>query len=140
MSITTRDSFGLSLRRLRYRWSPRLVLSELLLKPWFEQVIPFAVMIGLMLYFSLTINDYASSANFLSLMRLYAEFGFVALGMAFCLITGGIDLSVGAIFAVSNSAALAYLYVLGLPAWAAILATLATAPPSAGSTGCWWAT
>ena len=32
-------------------------------------------------------------------MRLYAEFGFVALGMAFCLITGGIDLSVGAIFA-----------------------------------------
>ena len=37
--------------------------------------------------------------NLLSLMRLYAEFGFVAIGMAFCLITGGIDLSVGALFA-----------------------------------------
>jgi ribose transport system permease protein len=126
MSLTTWESFGRSARRLRYRWSPRLLLSELLLKQWFEPVIPFVVMVALGLYFSLTIHDYASIANAQSLMRLYAEFGFVALAMAFSVISGGIDLSVGAIFAVTNFAALFFMYVLGLPAGASVLATLVT--------------
>ena len=109
MSTTTMDtSFG---TRLRASLSPRLLLSELLLKQWFEPVIPFTVMIGLLVWFSLTIPNYAGMQNLLSLMRLYAEFGFVALGMAFCLITGGIDLSVGAIFALCNFAALFFLNV-----------------------------
>jgi ribose transport system permease protein len=123
MSITTWDAHSFR-RRLRNSLSPRLLLSELLLKQWFEPAIPFTVMLALVLYFSLTIKDYASVANSLSLMRLYAEFGFVALAMAFSLITGGIDLSVGAIFAVCNFAVLYFLYVLAFPAWAAVLATL----------------
>ena len=89
MSMSTMDSFAASVRR----FSPRLLLSELLLKQWFEPVIPFTVMIGLWLYFALTIPDYATVQNSLSLLRLFAEFGFVALAMGFCLISGGIDLS-----------------------------------------------
>ena len=112
--------------RLPSSWSPRLFLSELLLKQWFEPVIPFTVMIALLVYFSLTIKGYGTIANALSLMRLFAEFGFVALGMAFSLISGGIDLSVGAIFALCNFAALFFLFVLGFPAWLVVLATLAT--------------
>ena len=112
--------------RLLSSWSPRLFLSELLLKQWFEPVIPFTVMIALLVYFSLTIKDYGTIANALSLMRLFAEFGFVALGMAFSLISGGIDLSVGATFALCNFAALFFLFVLGFPAWLVVLATLAT--------------
>jgi ribose transport system permease protein len=112
--------------RLRSPWSPRLFLSELLLKQWFEPIIPFTVMIALLLYFSSTVKDYASLANAVSLMRLFAEFGFVALGMAFSLISGGIDLSVGANFALCNFAALFFLFVLGFPAWLVVLATLAT--------------
>ena len=111
---------------MRYAWSPRLLFAELLLKQWFEPVIPFTVMIVLAAYFSLTIKDYGTAKNALSLMRLFAEFGFVALGMAFSLISGGIDLSVGAIFAVCNFAALFCLFVLGLPAWLTVLATLLT--------------
>ena len=80
---------------LPYTFSPRLFLSELLLKQWFEPIIPFTVLIALIVYFSLTIKDYGSAANALSLARLFAEFGFVALAMAFSLISGGIDLSVG---------------------------------------------
>jgi hypothetical protein len=65
------------------RFSPRLLLlSELLLKQWFEPVIPFTVMIGLWLYFALVIPSYASVQNALSLLRLFAEFGFVALSRA----------------------------------------------------------
>jgi len=82
-------------------------------------------MIGLWLYFALTVSDYATVNNSLSLLRLFAEFGFVALAMGFCLISGGIDLSVGAIFAVCNFSALYFLLVLGLPVGLVIGATLA---------------
>jgi ribose transport system permease protein len=115
------DSFSASVRR----FSPRLLLSELLLKQWFEPVIPFTVMIGLWVYFALTIPDYATVQNTVSLLRLFAEFGFVALAMGFCLISGGIDLSVGAIFAFCNFSALYFLYVAELPVGLVIGATLA---------------
>src|SRR6516162_10170717 len=102
MSVSTiGTSFSTRLRASR---SPRLLLSELLLKQWFEPVIPFTVMLALLAWFSATIPNYAGLENLLSLMRLYAEFGFIALAMAFSLISGGIDLSVGAIFAVCNFA------------------------------------
>src|SRR6516164_8425119 len=126
MATSTLEALSERTQRLRYVWSPRLLFSELLLKQWFEPVIPFTVMIGLALYFSFTINDYATSKNALSLMRLYAEFGFVALAMAFTLISGGIDLSVGAIFAACNFAALFYLFVADFPAWLTVVATIAT--------------
>ena len=123
MSIASIDnSFSM---RLRASLSPRLLLSELLLKQWFEPVIPFTVMLALLAWFAATIPNYAGVENLLSLMRLYAEFGFVALAMAFSLISGGIDLSVGAIFAACNFAALYFLFVLELPVWAAVPATLA---------------
>src|SRR5215813_7683072 len=119
MSMTV-DSLTAAARR----FSPRLLLSELLLKQWFEPVIPFTVMIGLWLYFALTIPDYATVQNNLSLLRLFAEFGFVALAMGFCLISGGIDLSVGAIFAICNFAALYFLLVQEWPVGLVVLATL----------------
>src|SRR5262249_33709369 len=126
MAISTLEALSERTQRLRYVWSPRLLFSELLLKQWFEPVIPFTVMIGLALYFSFTINDYATTRNALSLMRLYAELGSLALAMAITLISGGIDLSVGAIFAVCNFAALFYIFVGDFPAWLTVLATIAT--------------
>ena len=83
MSITTLDTTSFT-KRLRASYSPRLLLSELLLKQWFEPVIPFVLMLGLLAYFAATIPGYSGFDNFQSLMRLFAEFGFVALGMAFC--------------------------------------------------------
>jgi len=126
MSTTALQPAGARSHELRHSWSPRLFLSELLLKQWFEPVIPFTVMIALAVYFSLTIKDYGTLSNVRSLMRLFAEFGFVALGMAFSLISGGIDLSVGAIFALCNFTALFCLFVLGLPAPLVVIATLLT--------------
>ena len=135
MSATTSSMTGFS-ARLRASYSPRLLLSELLLKQWFEPVIPFVLMLGLLTYFSATIPGYAGFDNLQSLMRLFAEFGFVALGMAFCLIAGGIDLSVGANFALCNFAALFFLHVMGWPAWLVCIATLAGGSGSARSTAC----
>src|SRR5215471_13943078 len=130
MSMTM-DSLAASVRR----FSPRLLLYELLLKQWFEPVIPFTVMIGLWLYFALTIPDYATMQNTLSLLRLFAEFGFVALAMGFCLISGGIDLSVGAIFAFCNFSALYFLFVPEWPVGLVVAATLAVGAVLGGING-----
>src|SRR3981081_4886381 len=100
MSIASTDnSSGV---RLRPSPSPRLLLSELLLKQWFEPVIPFTVMIVLLAWFAATIPNYAGLENLLSLMRLYAEFGFGGLAMAFSLISGGIAPTGGALSAAGN--------------------------------------
>ena len=106
------------------RFSPRLLLSELLLKQWFEPVIPFTVMVGLWLYFALTIPDYAPCRTRCRCCGCSRSSASSRSAMAFCLITGGIDLSVGAIFAVCNFSALFFLYVLELPARLVIVATL----------------
>ena len=45
----TMDTTSFS-KRLRASYSPRLLLSELLLKQWFEPVIPFILMIALLLF------------------------------------------------------------------------------------------
>lgn len=123
MSTRALDSTSFA-SRLRASNSPRLLLSELLLKTWFEPVIPFTVMVGLALTYALTIPGYASPDNVQSLLRLYAEFGFVAVAMAICLIGGGIDLSVGAIFAICNFATLFFLDVMAWPVWAVVCGTL----------------
>ena len=68
-------------QKLRAGFSPRLLLSELLLKQWFEPVIPFLVMLGLAAYFCATIPGYATLDNAQSMARLFVEFGFVALAM-----------------------------------------------------------
>ena len=71
-------------------------------------------MIGLWLYFALTIPDYATAAEHrfaaaaVCRVRLRR-----ARRWASALISGGIDLSVGAIFAFCNFAALYFLFVLG---------------------------
>jgi ribose transport system permease protein len=123
MSMSAGESVAFT-HRLRASYSPRLLLSELLLKQWFEPVIPFTVMIALVLVFALTIPGYTTLEDLQSLLRLYSEFGFVALAMAFCLITGGIDLSVAAIFALCNFATLFFLDAMNWPVWAVVGATL----------------
>ena len=50
--------------RLQASLSPRLLLSELLLKQWFEPVIPFTLMIALLLWFSATISQLCRNGEF----------------------------------------------------------------------------
>ncbi|MGA1235209.1 MAG: hypothetical protein ACO3VR_14940 [Lutimaribacter sp.] len=50
-------------RRLGATLSPRLLLSELLLKKWFEPVIPFTLLIGLVVVLGVVSPNYASLGN-----------------------------------------------------------------------------
>ena len=104
-----------SLARLWHRNSPQLLLGELLEKRWMEPIIPFTLTIAVFLVFALTIRNYTSVGNLQQLMLNFGEQGLVAVAMAFSVLSGGIDLSVGSVFAMANFLSL-YLYlILGLP-------------------------
>ena len=141
MSATTTNFTSFS-GRLRASYSPPLLLSELLLKQWFEPVIPFTVMIALA---SVLLGDNSG-------LRIGGQFQFAHAALrgirlccaghgSLCLISGGIDLSIGAILAACNFAALYFLYVWELPdvggsSWR----RWRPARSSAVSTASWWAT
>ena len=104
-----------SLQRFWHRNSPQLFLGELLEKRWMEPIIPFTLMIAVFLAFALTIPKYMALGNLQQLMLNFAEQGMVAIAMAFSVLSGGIDLSVGSVFAMSNFLALYVFLILGLP-------------------------
>lgn len=113
------------LRHLRHRVSIQQFVAELLGKRWSEPAIPLALLVGVIAYFSLTVPSFTSSANLLSTGRELSEFAFVCLGMTLVLISGGIDLSVGAIFGLSNTLVLILIKVMGLSPVAALMVTVA---------------
>lgn len=83
-----------------------------------EPVVPFVLMLVVFTGFLVAIPGYASIIQLQQLMRSFPEQAFVAMAMAIAILSGGIDLSVGAIFAIANFLALYFLMVLGwsLPA------------------------
>ena len=112
-------------RRLRYRWSFQQFVAELLQKRWMEPVVPFTAALAVIFAFAILIPGYLSLDNVASTARQFGEFGFVAIAVAIVIISGGIDLSVGSIFAVANFIALMMFNMFELPAPLAILITLA---------------
>jgi rhamnose transport system permease protein len=80
----------------------------------------------LVVVFSALSGNFFTTSNFFTVSRLDAEIGLLALGMAVVIASGGIDLSVGAILALS-SVTLGQLYARGVPLPAAIGIALATA-------------
>jgi ribose transport system permease protein len=103
------------LQRLWYRYSPQFFLSELLEKRWMEPIVPFVLMWIVFLAFVIAIPDYLSLVQLRELMRNFPEQGFVAMAMAVSILSGGIDLSVGAVFAMGDFLALYLLQILDLP-------------------------
>lgn len=83
------------------------------------------IVLELIVFSSLSPNFF-TFGNLLNVTRLNAEIGLIALGMAVVIASGGIDLSVGAIFGLS-SVMLGYYYQLGMPLGAAIVAAILTA-------------
>lgn len=109
---------------LRYRFSWQHTFSELLSKRWAEQIIPFTLMVLLFWGFLATIPGFGTQDNLFAVSRSFAETGLVAIAISVTLIAGGIDLSVGAVFALSNMTVLILLKINGAPVLVAILAAL----------------
>ena len=94
-----------TLTRLRYRYWPDHLLGEILAKRWTETAIPVIVLLIVALsLLSRAIPSFLSPASLADTARQAGEIGFIVLGMALVMIVGGIDLSVGSMFALTISA------------------------------------
>ncbi|HYW92058.1 MAG TPA: SMP-30/gluconolactonase/LRE family protein [Gammaproteobacteria bacterium] len=117
-------SLSTTLKRLRYQWSPRQLFADLFAKSWMEPAIPFSALVAIIVVFMAIVPYYATLYNAHSLLRFYGEYGFVAIAMGLSLISGGIDLSVGSMFALCDFAALVGVHLWGLPVPVVILVTV----------------
>src|SRR6202166_5396795 len=102
------------LLRLRYRYWPDHLLGEILSKRWTETAIPVIVLLIITIALSRSIPGFLSVGGLADTGPHAGEIGFVVLGMALVVIVGGIDLSVGSMFALSDFFALYCLDVLRL--------------------------
>ncbi len=110
--------------KLRYRLWPDHVIGELLSKRWTETMVPILFLLVTIIFFSSQIENFVSVSNIIDTVRQSGELGFVVLAMALVLMAGGIDLSVGSMFALCTLCSLFLIQVLKWPVPAAVLATL----------------
>ncbi|EJN02199.1 ABC transporter permease [Phyllobacterium sp. YR531] len=84
----------------------------------------FALLLVLWLVLGLSTTTFWTTNNIANLLRQGAMIAILAVGQTFVIITGGIDLSVGAIAGFASTI-VALLLANGFPIWAAVLITLA---------------
>ncbi|HXT09192.1 MAG TPA: SMP-30/gluconolactonase/LRE family protein [Roseiarcus sp.] len=113
-----------TLTRLRYRYWPDHWLGEILSKRWTETAIPVIVLLIVGFWLSQSINNFLSLSSLADTARQAGEIGFIGLGMALVVIVGGIDLSVGSMFALTDFCALYLLDVVGAPVPVVAVATI----------------
>ena len=110
--------------RLRYRYVPDHLVGELLGRRWVDNIIPIVLLAVLSLYLVETIPHFLTPGNLSDTSRQIGEFGLIVIGMTVVMVGGGIDLSVGSIFALANVTALALVNVGRWPVPAAAVATI----------------
>ena len=118
------ETFEDRLNRWRFTYWPDHMLGELLAKRWMETAIPVAVLLMVALALSQILPNFFGPTNLADTGRQAGEIGFIVLGMALVMIVGGIDLSVGSMFALTNFCALYCMHLLKLPVAAAVAITL----------------
>jgi len=112
------------LTRWRYRYWPDHLLGEILAKRWMETAIPVAVLALVVIGLSQLLPNFFSPYSLANTGRQAGEIGFIVFGMALVMIVGGIDLSVGSTFALTNFTALFLMHVLEWPVLGAVVVTL----------------
>jgi ribose transport system permease protein len=96
----------------------------MLAKPWMETAVPLIVLVIVVAAFTSVVDNFLSFSSISVLLREVSEVGFIVFGMSLVLIVGGIDLSVGSMYAICNVLVLYLIHSLEWSAPAAIAATL----------------
>jgi len=118
------QSMSETLTRLRYRYWPYHWLGEILSKRWTENAIPVILLVMVILASGQLVPGFYTPVVMADTLRQAGEVGFVVFGLALVMIVGGIDLSVGSIFALTNFCALVMMHILKLPVPLAVLGTV----------------
>lgn len=82
------------------------------------------LLVGIFIYFSATQTDFLTSSNIQNLLGSVSILFVISVGMTFVVLTGGIDLSVGSLLALSGLILSKFYNDAGLPIWAAIALTI----------------
>jgi ribose transport system permease protein len=94
------------------------------------------MLVGIFVFFAVTQDRFLTSANVENLLTSVSILWVVSIGMTFVVLTGGIDLSVGSLLALSGLIVEALFNNVGAPAWlAVVLAVLAGAAIGAAVNG-----
>ena len=109
---------------LRSKLLPDHLIGEVLSKRWVDNAIPFGALLLCIVLFSSIVPDFVSMSTVGELARQSSEFGLLALGMSIVVIGGGIDLSIGSLFALTVLACLLQMNVMGWSMWISIPGTL----------------
>jgi len=114
-----------SLIRVRYRYFPDHVVGEILSKRWVDNAIALFALIMVVFVFAVVNGKMFSAGGLYDLAGQLSEFGLVAIGLSIVMITGGIDLSIGSLFALCVMTVLVALNVWQQNLLLAILETVA---------------
>ena len=110
--------------RWRYRLIPNHLLGELLSKTWIDNAIPVLILVVSLLVFGTLAPNLLNLTNVSDLSRTAGEYLLMGLGMTIVVMAGGIDLSVGSVFALGNLTALALGGYAGWPLPLAVAAAV----------------
>lgn len=114
------------LQALRYNLIPDHLIGEILTKRWTDNAIPFLALVAVIAIFGSAIQGFFNPFSLQESTRQLGEFTIVVIGLTVVMLGGGIDLSVGSIFALATFAAVGCFFILDLPVWVAFLGALAT--------------
>lgn len=110
--------------RARSRFLPDHLIGEILTKRWSDNAVPFAALILVVAIFGILKPAMFSPFGLFDLAGQVSEYGLMAIALTIVMIAGGIDLSIGSVFALCALTILASLNVYNLPLGAAIGLTL----------------
>ncbi|MBX9459341.1 MAG: SMP-30/gluconolactonase/LRE family protein [Rhizobium sp.] len=113
-----------ALERLYFRYFPEKMLGEVLTKRWSDNAVPVFATLFVIGYFLLQNPSFFTFSSMVETSRQLSEFSLVVVAIGIVLLAGGLDLSVGSVFALANITALICMNLLGWPVWASALATL----------------
>src|SRR5262245_38423359 len=119
-------SFRERVARLRYNYVPDHLIGEVLTKRWADNAIPFLALVVTIVGFGTAISGFFKPQSLSDSTRQLGEFSIVVTGLTIVMLGGGIDLSVGSIFALAAFAAVSTLFIFDLPTWMALGAALLT--------------
>ncbi|TIV92701.1 MAG: ABC transporter permease, partial [Mesorhizobium sp.] len=119
-------TFRERLQAWRYNLVPDHLVGEILTKRWTDNAIPFLALVATLGVFGSIIPGFFKLSSLQESTRQLGEFSLVVIGMTVVMLGGGIDLSVGSIFALSCFSAVYVFFILEQSIWLALAAALAT--------------
>ncbi|PLW78767.1 ABC transporter permease [Cohaesibacter celericrescens] len=110
----------------RYNLIPDHLVGEILTKRWTDNAIPFIALVITVATFGSAIPGFFKLYSLQESTRQLGEFSIVVTGLTVVMLGGGIDLSVGSIFALAAFASVSTFFIFDAPVWVALLAAIGT--------------